>query len=84
MIGIKIFLLLTMVLFIGLISLAIYTFMYNKRIEAKLKKGDKTGIQWPEPKNIVLVIMTVLVVVSGIMNLLSDDGGSVQKINVNQ
>ena len=84
MIGIKIFLLLTMVLFIGLISLAIYTFMYNKRIEAKLKKGDKTGIQWPEPKNIVLVIMTVLVVVSGIINLLSVDGGSGQYINVNQ
>lgn len=84
MIGIKIFLLLTMVLFIGLISLAIYTFMYNKRIEAKLKKGDKTGIQWPEPKNIVLVIMTVLVVVSGIINLLSVDGGSGQHINVNQ
>lgn len=84
MIGISIFLLLVIVLFIGLISLAIYTFMYNKSIEAKLKKGDKSGIQWPEPKNIVLVIMTVLVVVSGIMNLLSDDGGSVQKINVNQ
>ncbi|MBQ3544625.1 MAG: hypothetical protein IJA34_06535 [Lachnospiraceae bacterium] len=84
MIGISIFLLLVIVLFIGLISLAIYTFMYNKSIEAKLKKGDKSGIQWPEPKNIVLVIMTVLVVVSGIINLLSSDSGSGQVVNVNQ
>lgn len=37
----------------------VYTALYNAKIKRRLEQGITTGRQWPQPKNIVLIILIV-------------------------
>ena len=52
-------------------GLIVYTAIYNAKIKQRLEKGITTGRQWPQPKNIVLIILIVALSISCIVTILT-------------
>ncbi len=54
-----------------IIGLVIYTIIYNTAIKRKLSQGITTGRQWPQPKNIVLIILIVALSIACVVTILT-------------
>lgn len=52
-------------------GLIVYTAIYNAKIKQRLAQGVTTGKQWPQPKNIVLIILIVALSIACIVTILS-------------
>ncbi len=52
-------------------GLIIYTAIYNAKIKRRLEQGITTGKQWPQPKNIVLIILIVTLSISCVVAIIS-------------
>lgn len=52
-------------------GLIVYTALYNAKIKKRLAQGITTGKQWPQPKNIVLIILIVALSIACIVTILS-------------
>lgn len=67
-----------------IVGLIVYTTIYNAKIKRRLEQGITTGKQWPQPKNIVLIILiAALTIVCVVTILTSFPRAKYSHINVN-
>ena len=52
-------------------GLIVYTVIYNARIKKRLSQGITTGRQWPQPKNIAMIILIVALSIVCIVTVLT-------------
>ena len=52
-------------------GLIVYTAIYNARIKKRLSLGITTGKQWPQPKNILVIILIITLSIACVVTVLS-------------
>lgn len=52
-------------------GLIVYTVIYNARIKKRLSQGITTGRQWPQPKNIAMIILIVTLSIVCVVTVLT-------------
>lgn len=57
-------------------GLIVYTAIYNAKIKRRLAQGITTGKQWPQPKNIVLIILIVALSIVCVVSVINGFGNS--------
>lgn len=73
-----------MLIFLAMISLVVYTFVYNRRIARNFNMGKVSGKQWPAPKNIVLIVLVVFLTIFCLLNIISKNENNQTDTLVNQ
>lgn len=63
--------LLAFVIISAVVGLIIYSAIYNARIRRRLSQGITTGKQWPQPKNILMIILITSLSIVCIVSVIS-------------
>ena len=67
-----------------IVGLIVYTTIYNAKIKRRLEQGITTGKQWPQPKNIVLIILIAALSIACVVTILTSfPRAKYSHINVN-